>query len=179
MSFFNQNYNYPRNYNANGAGWVNPAAFGQSPIVQMPTPESSGYSSANPSISSQSYGYGFAPGVMNAPAAPAYPAAPALPYPTMGFGMPMPGGPSPGGYGAPAMPAMPMPMPGASYGGGASFGSASEDPAQLQELPFQAVSVPIAEGMFSSVSSFALFALACDYDVAINYYESFVNWAWL
>ncbi|XP_039444499.1 calpain-A-like isoform X6 [Culex pipiens pallens] len=151
MSFFNQNYNYPRNYNANGAGWVNPAAFGQSPIVQMPTPESSGYSSANPSISSQSYGYGFAPGVMNAPAAPAYPAAPALPYPTMGFGMPMPGGPSPGGYGAPAMPAMPMPMPGASYGGGPSFGSASEDPAQLQELPFQAVSVPIAEGMFSSL----------------------------
>ncbi|XP_038108529.1 calpain-A isoform X6 [Culex quinquefasciatus] len=151
MSFFNQNYNYPRNYNANGAGWVNPAAFGQSPIVQMPTPESSGYSSANPSISSQSYGYGFAPGVMNAPAAPAYPAAPALPYPTMGFGMPMPGGPSPGGYGAPTMPAMPMPMPGASYGGGPSFGSASEDPAQLQELPFQAVSVPIAEGMFSSL----------------------------
>ncbi|KAL9703869.1 hypothetical protein quinque_007387 [Culex quinquefasciatus] len=148
MSFFNQNYNYPPNYNANGAGWVNPAAFGQSPIVQMPTPESSGYSSANPSISSQSYGYGFAPGVMNAPAAPAYPAAPALPYPTMGFGMPMPGGPSPGGYGAPAMPA--MPMPGASYGGGPSFGSDSEDPAQSQELPFQAVSVPIAEGMFSS-----------------------------
>lgn len=87
----------------------------------------------------------------------------------------MPGGPSPGGYGAPAMPAMSMPMPSASYGGGSSFGSASEDPAQSQELPFQAVSVPIAEGMFSSVSRFELFELACDYDVAINYYELLGN----
>ncbi|XP_055534118.1 calpain-A-like isoform X2 [Wyeomyia smithii] len=146
MSFHNENYNYPRNWNANGFGWVNPAALSQPqvPYPQMPTPGSSGYSSLNPSISGQALSYGFVqPSPGGYPPAP----APSLPYPTMGFSggygrMPMPNA----GYDAPQMPPMPIPMPGASNGS-----SSTEDAAQSQEILFQAVSIPIAEGMFSSL----------------------------
>ncbi|XP_058465599.1 calpain-B-like isoform X2 [Malaya genurostris] len=148
MSFHNEDYNYPRNWQANGFGWVNPAAFNQSPYPQqMPTPESSGYSSLNPSIASSALSYGFAPGVVNPPSHMGYPPAPAanLPYPTMGFsgygGMPMPNT----NYGAPQAPL--MPMPGNSYGSP----EPAEDAEQSQEIPFQAVAVPISEGMFSSL----------------------------
>ncbi|XP_062558498.1 calpain-A-like isoform X3 [Armigeres subalbatus] len=153
MSFYNENYSYPRNWNANGFGWVNPAALSQpSYPVQMPTPESSGYSSLNPSISGHSLSYGFAPGV-HSPASGGYaptPAAPSLPYPTMGFsgygggggGMPMPMPDA--GFGAPQVPAMSMPIPG-------GFDHSAGDSETVQEIPFQAVSVPIAEGMFSSL----------------------------
>lgn len=151
MSFYNENYNYPRNWNANGFGWVNPAALNQpSYPVQMPTPESSGYSSLNPSISGHSLSYGFAPGVVQ-PSSGGYapaPAAPSLPYPTMGFasyggsGMPMP---TPDAdYSSPQMPTIPLPMPGGA--------ESSDDSATIKEFPFQAVSIPIIEGMFSSVS---------------------------
>ncbi|XP_058837405.1 calpain-A-like isoform X3 [Topomyia yanbarensis] len=148
MSFHNENYNYPRNWNANGFGWVNPAAFNQSPYPQqMPTPASSGYSSLNPSLSGSALSYGFAPGVVN-PSPAGYPPAPAanLPYPSMGFGgyggMPMPNA----NHAAPQTPM--MPMPGGSFG---STGSAEEDVAQSQEIPFQAVAIPVVEGMFSSL----------------------------
>ncbi|XP_055589787.1 calpain-B-like isoform X7 [Uranotaenia lowii] len=149
MSYFNENYNYPRNWHANGFGWVNPAALSQPAYpasVQMPTPESSGYSSWNPTISGQSLSYGFAPGVIQPPSSPWGPQtnAPSLPYPTMGFtgGMPVPGGDT----GMPPLAMMPMPG-GSSYGGGGD----GEDAAQTQEIPFQSVSIPIAEGMFSSL----------------------------
>ncbi|XP_021708586.1 calpain-A isoform X4 [Aedes aegypti] len=155
MSFYNENYSYPRNWNANGFGWVNPAAFNQpSYPTQMPIPESSGYSSLNPSISGHSLSYGFAPGVVQPPSTPGgyppMPAASSLPYPTMGFGgygggsggMPMPMPDS--GFNAPQMPPMPMPMPG-------GFEPSADDPATVKEMPFQSVAVPIAEGMFSSL----------------------------
>ncbi|XP_053684454.1 calpain-B-like isoform X2 [Sabethes cyaneus] len=147
MSHYNENYNYPRNWHGNGFGWVNPAALNQpSYPPQMPTPGSSGYSSLNPSISGQSLSYGFVQPTSSPGGYPPAP-APSLPYPTMGFaggfgGMPMPNA----GYDAPQMPSMPMPMPGDSYGS-----SSTEDAAQAQEIPFQAVSIPIAEGMFSSL----------------------------
>nr|XP_019555085.2 calpain-A-like isoform X4 [Aedes albopictus] len=159
MSFFNENYNYPRNWNANGFGWVNPAAFNQpSYPTQMPTPESSGYSSLNPSISGHSLSYGFAPGVVHPPAPTGYPpapAAPSLPYPTMGFtgygagssgGMPMPMPDA--GFGAPQMPPMPMSMP---IPGGFAPSTPDESSSTVKEIPFQSVSIPIAEGMFSSL----------------------------
>nr|XP_029708156.1 calpain-A-like isoform X2 [Aedes albopictus] len=159
MSFFNENYNYPRNWNANGFGWVNPAAFNQpSYPIQMPTPESSGYSSLNPSISGHSLSYGFAPGVVHPPAPSGYPpapAAPSLPYPTMGFtgygagssgGMPMPMPDA--GFGAPQMPPMPMSMP---IPGGFAPSTPDESSTTVKEIPFQSVSIPIAEGMFSSL----------------------------
>ncbi|XP_029708156.2 calpain-A isoform X4 [Aedes albopictus] len=159
MSFFNENYNYPRNWNANGFGWVNPAAFNQpSYPIQMPTPESSGYSSLNPSISGHSLSYGFAPGVVHPPAPSGYPpapAAPSLPYPTMGFtgygagssgGMPMPMPDA--GFGASQMPPMPMSMP---IPGGFAPSTPDESSSTVKEIPFQSVSIPIAEGMFSSL----------------------------
>lgn len=94
-----------------------------------------------------SLSYGFAPGVVQPPSGyPPAPAMPSLPYPTGGGwgGMPMPVPNADYAAAAPQMPPMPMPpMPGDS----------SEDAAQAQEIPFQALSIPIAEGMFSSVST--------------------------
>ncbi|XP_049291836.1 calpain-B-like isoform X2 [Anopheles funestus] len=142
MAYYNQNYHYPKNWNANGLGWINPAAFAQSPPASqwptVPTPSSSGYSSLNPSISGQSLSYGFNPNVM--PALPdsgaGYPPSNSyLPYPTMGFaafGSPM-------DYG---MPDLPPTVPDALLRG-------SEPVASCEEIPFQAISIPIAEGMFS------------------------------
>ncbi|XP_050080168.1 calpain-A-like isoform X1 [Anopheles maculipalpis] len=142
MAYYNQNYHYPKNWNANGLGWINPAAFAQSPPASqwptVPSPGSSGYSSLNPSISGQSLSYGFNPNVM--PALPdsgyGYPPANAnLPYPTMGFAA----------FGSPmdySVPDLPPPVPDALLRGG-------EPVASCEEIPFQAISIPIAEGMFS------------------------------
>uniref|UniRef100_A0A182K7Q0 Calpain catalytic domain-containing protein n=1 Tax=Anopheles christyi TaxID=43041 RepID=A0A182K7Q0_9DIPT len=134
---------YPTNWNANGLGWINPAAFAQSPPASqwptVPTPGSSGYSSLNPSISGQSLSYGFNPNVM--PALPdsgaGYsPASSQLPYPTMGFAA----------FGTPmdyTMPNLPPPVPEALLRGSEPVAGTCE------EIPFQAISIPIAEGMFS------------------------------
>ncbi|XP_052900002.1 calpain-A-like isoform X2 [Anopheles moucheti] len=142
MAYYNQNYHYPKNWNANGLGWINPAAFAQSPPASqwptVPTPGSSGYSSLNPSISGQSLSYGFNPNMM--PALPdsgaGYPPSSAhLPYPTMGFAS----------FGSPmdyTMPGLPPPVPDALLRG-------NEPVASCEEIPFQAISIPIAEGMFS------------------------------
>ncbi|EAU75819.2 AGAP012068-PA, partial [Anopheles gambiae str. PEST] len=120
-----------------------PAAFAQSPPASqwptVPTPGSSGYSSLNPSISGQSLSYGFNPNVM--PALPdsgaGYPpAGNQLPYPTMGFA----------GFGSPmdyTMPNLPPPVPDALLRG------AEPAAATCEEIPFQSISIPIAEGMFS------------------------------
>lgn len=158
MAYYNQNYNYPKNWNCNGLGWINPAAFAQSPPANqwptVPSPSSSGYSSLNrdgSSISGQSLSYGFSPGVMPPlPASPygsGYPAAgaPNLPYPTMGFAA-FGGGPGPStDFGIPNLPpAVPQSL--------LQGGAASEPDSTCQEIPFQAISVPIAEGMFSPVS---------------------------
>ncbi|XP_035793198.1 calpain-A-like isoform X1 [Anopheles albimanus] len=155
MAYYNQNYNYPKNWNCNGLGWINPAAFAQSPPANqwptVPSPSSSGYSSLNrdgSSISGQSLSYGFSPGVMPPlPASPygsGYPAAgaPNLPYPTMGFAA-FGGGPGPStDFGIPNLPpAVPQSL--------LQGGAASEPDSTCQEIPFQAISVPIAEGMFS------------------------------
>uniref|UniRef100_A0A182YCB5 Calpain n=1 Tax=Anopheles stephensi TaxID=30069 RepID=A0A182YCB5_ANOST len=117
-------------------------AFAQSPPASqwptVPSPSSSGYSSHNPSISGQSLSYGFNPNVM--PALPdsgsGYPPSNTqLPYPTMGFvafGSPM-------DY---SMPDLPPPVPDALLRG-------PEPVASCEEIPFQAISIPIAEGMFS------------------------------
>ncbi|XP_035893640.1 calpain-A-like isoform X2 [Anopheles stephensi] len=142
MAYYNQNYHYPKNWNANGLGWINPAAFAQSPPASqwptVPSPSSSGYSSHNPSISGQSLSYGFNPNVM--PALPdsgsGYPPSNTqLPYPTMGFAA----------FGSPmdySMPDLPPPVPDALLRG-------PEPVASCEEIPFQAISIPIAEGMFS------------------------------
>ncbi|KFB50194.1 hypothetical protein ZHAS_00018260 [Anopheles sinensis] len=148
MAYYNQNYYYPKNWNANGLGWINPAAFNQSPPASqwptVPSPTSSGYSSLNPSISGQSLSYGFNPSVM--PPLPSegggYPSAgPSLPYPTMGFAA----------FGTPSdysMPNLPPPVPDALLQGNYSAGAEEPEPT-CQEFPFQAISIPIAEGMFS------------------------------
>uniref|UniRef100_A0A182N3N7 Calpain catalytic domain-containing protein n=1 Tax=Anopheles dirus TaxID=7168 RepID=A0A182N3N7_9DIPT len=142
MAYYNQNYHYPKNWNANGLGWINPAAFAQSPPASqwptVPTPASSGYSSLNPSISGQSLSYGFNPNVMPAlpDAGSGYPPSNAhLPYPTMGFAA----------FGTPSdysMPDLPPAVPEALLRGNEPF-------ATCEEIPFQAISIPIAEGMFS------------------------------
>uniref|UniRef100_A0A182P1C9 Calpain n=1 Tax=Anopheles epiroticus TaxID=199890 RepID=A0A182P1C9_9DIPT len=131
------------NWNANGLGWINPAAFAQSPPASqwptVPTPGSSGYSSLNPSISGQSLSYGLNPNVM--PPLPdsgaGYPPSNNhLPYPTMGFAA----------FGSPmdySMPDLPPPVPDALLRGG------EPAPATCEEIPFQSISIPIAEGMFS------------------------------
>ncbi|XP_050091559.1 calpain-A-like isoform X3 [Anopheles aquasalis] len=156
MAYYNQNYNYPKNWNCNGLGWINPAAFAQSPPANqwptVPSPGSSGYSSLNrdgSSISGQSLSYGFSPGVMPPlPASPygsGYPGAgaPNLPYPTMGFAA-FGGGPGPSmDFG---MPNLPPAVPQSLLQGG---GAPEQPDSTCQEIPFQSISVPIAEGMFS------------------------------
>ncbi|XP_053677974.1 MAPK-interacting and spindle-stabilizing protein-like [Anopheles nili] len=142
MAYYNQNYNYPKNWNANGLGWINPAAFAQSPPASqwptVPSPVSSGYSSLNPSISGQSLSYGFNPNVMPPlPGSdPGYPPSNTyVPYPTMGFA----------GFGSPsdfAMPDLPPTVPSVLL-------RDSEPSPTCEEIPFQSISIPIAEGMFS------------------------------
>uniref|UniRef100_A0AAG5DU56 Calpain n=1 Tax=Anopheles atroparvus TaxID=41427 RepID=A0AAG5DU56_ANOAO len=147
MAYYNQNYNYPKNWNANGLGWINPAAFNQSPPSSqwptVPSPTSSGYSSLNPSISGQSLSYGFNPNVM--PALPSsggdYPSQGTnLPYPTMGFAAFS----TPSDY---SMPNLPPPVPDALLQG--NYAAGDEPAPTCPEIPFQAISIPIAEGMFS------------------------------
>ncbi|ETN64575.1 hypothetical protein AND_003678 [Anopheles darlingi] len=163
MAYYNQNYNYPKNWNCNGLGWINPAAFAQSPPANqwptVPSPGSSGYSSLSrdgSSISGQSLSYGFSPGVMPPlPASPygsGYPAAGGanLPYPTMGFAaFGGGGGPSSSDFGIPNLPpAVPQSL---LQGGGPA-----EPDSTCQEIPFQSISVPIAEGMFSPLETVGL-----------------------
>lgn len=103
------------------------------------------------------------------------PAASSLPYPTMGFGgygggsggMPMPMPDS--GFNAPQMPPMPMPMPG-------GFEPSADDPATVKEMPFQSVAVPIAEGMFSSVSNcYAYFCMYFIQNCGLVHMQHLVN----
>ncbi|XP_052861504.1 calpain-B-like isoform X3 [Anopheles cruzii] len=146
-------------------GWINPAAFAQSPPASqwptVPSPgSSSGYSTlsrdSGSNISGQSLSYGFSPGVM--PPLPSsadgagYPPPANLPYPTMGFAA-FGSGPEPSSFGMPNLPpAVPQ-----SLLQDDRVSSGGQEPAPTcPEIPFQAIAVPISEGMFSPLGERAV-----------------------